>query len=891
MPKSDTNPITGRALATRLDDPFDAVAETFSQPPIWFAPHAFYFMTGDIAATDLCGQAAALCAKRLNPGYFQMRQWPNGYFVTDKWFDGIRKTLEATSEAGGYACYTGGDPCVPERQIREHCPDLWVQSLRWDVLAPEAGATVTLSDCLFAVEAQLCDGLILPETLAIVESGDWLVPEGEWRLYKFNKYRQREPEGLELNFLDRRVGDAWIVVEHEKYAARVGEFMGNVMPGAFIDLEGDYGTKLAYSDDLAAQYLARTGRNLRLWLPLLIDEDAGGVWMKARWEWFKSVSEVYLDSLIRPLDRWFEKHDMYMTCHFWEENLVAQAMRTGDYFAAQRSYSLPGTDSLFMGALRPRDFKETQAVSEFERRQNMCELLGVAGWHVSAAVLKNATNHAIAWGVTQVVPHGIGSNRDLRSVSYPPDFFDWNPYWSYFEQYTDYTRRASFVNAQGHLAADTLLLCPMDSVWSLLGDGLFDADKPYKTFTVDQRSGIGDPEAIQDARHGDEINVIERSYSAAMNEMSAHRIEYMPVDCEYVRQLTLEGAALVRDGYAFRTIVLPPLASLPIDIAEKLAAFASAGGHVVTLGALPRASTNHGANCIYLAALMRDLSAAPNTVAAPNGLAALIENAHPALRPQVSFVSGEFPLIQQHRRIDGRDFYWLVNATHEPQHATICLNGVGGGLTRWDCETGGQSDVWSEHTPAGTECDVPFAPYEAFWLVADSGKPINDVLSNRRPWTFDELPNSWRVSFDPTGQPDPAQHSQAVPDWLLNGGEIRPLDSWLNWGLRSFTGFIDYETEVDGSDDSAYIDLGEVKHMAELFVNDKRVGAKLWAPYEFDITTYLQPGHNTIRVRVGNLLLNAITQYEGYDWKWYDPPTDDQLDCGLYGPITLHREL
>jgi hypothetical protein len=42
-----------------------------------------------------------------------------------------------------------------------------------------------------------------------------------------------------------------------------------------------------------------------------------------------------------------------------------------------------------------------------------------------------------------------------------------------------------------------------------------------------------------DARHGSEINAIEHAYTQAMSDLSANRIEYMVLDCEYLRSLTL----------------------------------------------------------------------------------------------------------------------------------------------------------------------------------------------------------------------------------------------------------------------------------------------------------------------------------------------------------------
>ena len=136
-----------------------------------------------------------------------------------------------------------------------------------------------------------------------------------------------------------------------------------------------------------------------------------------------------------------------------------------------------------------------------------------------------------------------------------------------------------------------------------------------------------------------------------------------------------------------------------------------------------------------------------------------------------------------------------------------------------------------------------------------------------------------------------AQHRLAAPDWLLKGGAKRSLESWLKWDLREFSGFVDYAIDVElaAVDGTETLDLGEVKHMAEVWVNGSLVGGRLWLPFRFRVGPLLRPGTNHLRIRVGNLVLNAVTQDKDYPWKWHQPPRDDQLDAGLFGPVILRR--
>ena len=87
---------------------------------------------------------------------------------------------------------------------------------------------------------------------------------------------------------------------------------------------------------------------------------------------------------------------------------------------------------------------------------------------------------------------------------------------------------------------------------------------------------------------------------------------------------------------------------------------------------------------------------------------------------------------------------------------------------------------------------------------------------------------------------------------------------------------MDYTTEfeVNTVSNPTRLDLGRVAHLAEVWINGQNVGARLWAPYAFDVTKALKPGKNTLRVRVGNLIANNMGL---------------PSESGLFGPVTLKK--
>ena len=82
------------------------------------------------------------------------------------------------------------------------------------------------------------------------------------------------------------------------------------------------------------------------------------------------------------------------------------------------------------------------------------------------------------------------------------------------------------------------------------------------------------------------------------------------------------------------------------------------------------------------------------------------------------------------------------------------------------------------------------------------------------------------------------------------------LGSWTWTGLSSLSGEAAYEKafRVDASLQGKRIelDLGQVGVTAEVWVNDKRVGERVWAPFQFDITSYLHSGENRLKIAVTN---------------------------------------
>ena len=96
------------------------------------------------------------------------------------------------------------------------------------------------------------------------------------------------------------------------------------------------------------------------------------------------------------------------------------------------------------------------------------------------------------------------------------------------------------------------------------------------------------------------------------------------------------------------------------------------------------------------------------------------------------------------------------------------------------------------------------------------------------------------------------------------------LDKLISWtdstdaGVKYFSGAGTYTKTIQASPDwfkkgaKLWIDLGDVKNLAEVTVNGKSLGIVWHAPYRVDATSALKPGANEVTIKVINAWVNRL---------------------------------
>jgi hypothetical protein len=111
------------------------------------------------------------------------------------------------------------------------------------------------------------------------------------------------------------------------------------------------------------------------------------------------------------------------------------------------------------------------------------------------------------------------------------------------------------------------------------------------------------------------------------------------------------------------------------------------------------------------------------------------------------------------------------------------------------------------------------------------------------------------------------------------------LQSWTRTGLANFSGSAIYEKSVSLPQSFRgkrhILDLGRVSSVAEVQVNGRDAGTLVWRPYRLDITEFLHPGENHLRIRITNTEANARAVGGSHNIL----PNIDL--CGLEGPVQI----
>lgn len=256
-------------------------------------------------------------------------------------------------------------------------------------------------------------------------------------------------------------------------------------------------------------------------------------------------------------------------------------------------------------------------------------------------------------------------------------------------------------------------------------------------------------------------------------------------------------------------------------------------------------------------------------------------------------------LMFLHRKLADGDVYFVDNRDDRALDVSVTFRVNGKAPELWDAATGTTQPASYEIAGGRTTVPLHLDPYGTTFVVfrtpaTAASRQVPEAKETVVAGLSDELNRGWNVQFEPgRGAPQAADFDR-LSSWSDNSND----------GVKYFSGTATYAKTIDipaeeiKSGAHLWLDLGDVKEIAEVEVNGKDLGIVWKTPYKIDLTGAVTPGSNQLAIKVTNLWVNrligdqqpwALKKYTFADFAPYkaDSPL---LPSGLLGPVRLISE-
>ncbi len=715
---------------------------------------------------------------------------------------------------------------------------------------------------------------------------DWTPPEGTWIVLRIgysltgheNGPAPAEATGLEVDKLNKDYVKNYVDGYLKMYADTVGpENIGRNGISYLLTDSIEVGPQ-NWTDRMLDEFRERRGYDARPWLPALT-----GVIIKSAadtdrflWDLRRTISQLIAENHYGEISDELHAHGM----HYYGEALEYHRPSLGDDMEMRSKTDVPmGAMWTWAGNPGPdldyiADLRGAASVAHIYG-QNLvgAESMTSRGpaWSFSPNTLKQVADLEFALGVNRFEIHesahqpvaGMAPGLTLGPYGL---WFNRNDTWAEeAEPWVTYLARCSY----------------------LLQQGRFNADVAYFYGEEGPLTAVFGWKPISDAPNGygfDFVNsdVILHQLSVKDGRLTApsgasYRILYLGgrsqrMTLPVLRQIegfAEQGAAIVGN----RPTDSPSLSDDEMEfqrIADKL------------WGSSPAPSTSHkvGKGSVYT-------GMTPNVVLAALNFPRDFETTKPEADTSVMLL---------HRKLADADIYFVDNRNDRVENldATFRIDGKAPEL--WDPAIGATQPASYRIVAGRTTVPLHLDPYGTTFVVfrrpaATASRQVPEPKETEVSELNSALNRDWAVSFQPErGAPETAPFDH--------------LTSWsdsANAGIKYFSGTATYSKTIEVPASAfavgvhQWLDLSDVKDIADVAVNGKELGILWKTPFKIDVTSSLKPGSNQIVIQVTNLWVNRMigdqqpSAQKKYAFADFTPYKTDSplLPSGLLGPVRL----
>ena len=702
---------------------------------------------------------------------------------------------------------------------------------------------------------------------------DWTPPAGRWVVLRFgysltgarNSPASPEATGLEVDKLSRAHVKAYFDNYLDQYKDTVGDLMGN-RGLQYVITDSWEAYVQNWTDAMITEFGKRRGYDMRPWLPVLAGRVVESAEASDRflWDFRKTIADLTAENHYDQLTAILKARGMgrYTESHEGGRAFIADGMevkRAADVPMSAMWLEEPGKPSQGGEA----DVRESASVAHIYG-QNLVAAESLTAylhaWQYSPETLKSTADRLMANGLNRFVIH--------TSVHQPVDdkipglglgpFGQWftrHETWAELAKpWTTYLSRSCYMLQQGKFAADVIYYYGEDSnITALFGRRLPDIPAGYN-------------------------------------------FDFVNADALVNRLSVTEGRITTTTGMSYRVLALDPNSQhMSLAVLRKIRELVKAGAVVV--GPKPIESPSLADSQAEFRAIADEVwggSIGKGKVYGGQTIAEALD----ALQVGPDF---EYTKPQQdtslrfvHRRLADGDVYWVSNTNNRPEILEATFRVEGKDPEIWHADSGIVEPAPYSIADGRTTVPLRLDPNGSVFVVfRKAAAAPSRPLPVPAEACLASITGAWDVAF---------QADRGAPAKIS-------LDSLSSWsessdpGVKYFSGTATYTKTIQAPADwfkpgaKLWLDLGDVKNLAEVSVNGKPLGILWKPPFRVDVTSALKASANTLEIKVTNLWVNrligdqqpgVVKKYTYTAMQFYsaDSPL---LPSGIIGPVLIVR--
>jgi hypothetical protein len=709
---------------------------------------------------------------------------------------------------------------------------------------------------------------------------DWTPPAGNWVVLRFgysllgitNHPATAEATGLEVDKLNRRFVKKYFDTYLDSYKDTVGtDLIGKKGITHVINDSWEAGSQ-NWTDNMIDQFQKLRGYDPLPWMPVLTGQVVESAEASDRflWDFRKTIADLIATEHYQQLeDSLHERHmGHYGESHESGRAFVADGMEVKKMNEVPMSAmwtQTPGVNKEQYGY--NADDRESASVAHIYGQnlaaaESMTARFSPWGW--SPATLKPTADQELLNGINRIVIHEsahqplIGKAPGLTLGPFG-QWFNRNETWA--EQagpWIDYLARSSYLLQQGHFGADLIYFYGEDSNLTAI----------FANKSPEVPNGYGFDYINADGL----INELSVS-NGRITTFTGMSYRVLGLD-PYSRHMPLPVLRAIHKLVADGAVVAGPK---PIDdpsLADDQAEFSKLNDELFGDGT---GVHRLGKGAVYAGQSLDEVFKAINV--APD-----FDYTRPESDTRLLFV---------HRKLKDGDIYFVDNRNDRDESVDATFRVTGKAPEFWYAETGRTTPVSYAIADGHTTVPLKLEPWGTVFVVfRKPAKAPSLTLPKTTEAQLAILDGSWNVAFPPDWGAPPSITLDKLTSWS---------DS-TDAGVKYFSGTGTYTKTIQASADwfksgtELWLDLGDVKNLADVAVNGKSLGIVWHAPYRVDATAALKPGANDVSIKVTNAWVNRLIgdqqpdATKKYTFTTVKPYKADSplLPSGLLGPVAVY---